>query len=102
MSNSVLNSALKQASRKLNVDQKMVELIYRSYWKFIKEHVSSMVLRDMTQEEFDSVVTNFNIPYLGKLYVVYDRIENFKRKQKFYEDVKAENDKAGRLPSISD
>jgi len=102
MSNSVLNSALKQASRELGVDYKMVELVYRSYWKFIKEHVSSIVLRDMTKEEFDSVITNFNIPYLGKLYVVYDRIENFKRKQKIIQDVKAENDKASRLPSISD
>ena len=102
MSNSVLNSALRQASRKLSVDQKTVELIYRSYWKFIKEHVSGMVLRDMTQEEFDSVVTNFNIPYLGKLYVVYDRIEQFKRKQKFFQDVKAEDDKASRLSGISD
>ncbi len=61
-----------------------------------------MTLRDMTQEEFDSVVTNFNIPYLGKLYVVYDRIENFKRKQKYYQNVEAENDQASRLSGVSD
>lgn len=102
MSNSVLNSALKKASKKLNVNQKTVELVYRSYWKFVKEHVSSMILKDMSQEEFDAVVTNFNIPYIGKLYVVYDRIEKYKQKQKFYQDAEDKKNKANRLSSVSD
>ena len=89
MNNSV-NQAVKQVARKLCVDQKLVEQVYRSYWKFVKEHISSLNLRNINQEEFDSIVTNFNIPYIGKLYVGYDRVEKYKRQFKCYKDVKAE------------
>lgn len=102
MSNSVLNLALKQASRKLSVDQKLVELVYRSYWKFIKEHISNLNLREMTKEEFDSTDTNFNIPYIGKLYVEYYRIEMYQNNIRRLENVKAKEIEADRLSGTCD
>ena len=87
--NNPLRQAVLKTSRKLSVDKKLVELVYRSYWGFIKDHISSMTLRDMTQEEFESVDTNFNIPHIGKLYVENDKLERYKRQLKFYQDVKA-------------
>jgi len=100
--NSVLNSALVQASRNLSVDRKLVEAVYRSYWKFIKEHVSSYSLREMTQEEFDDTVTNFNIPYLGKLYVKSDKLEKYNNQLNYYKNVKAKKNQADRLSGTSD
>ena len=96
MNNSV-NQAVRQVARKLSVDQKLVEAVYRSYWKFIKEHISSLNLRNIDKEEFDSIVTNFNIPYIGKLYVGYGRVEKYKRQFKKYRDVKTEESKANGL-----
>ena len=100
--NNTLNLAIRKTARELSVDQKLVELVYKSYWYFIKEHISSLSLKDISQEEFDSTVTNFNLPYIGKLYVDYEKIEKYRRQLKFYEDVKAKRNKASRLSSISD
>lgn len=100
--NSALNSALRQASRELSVDLKLVEAVYKSYWKFIKEHISELSLTDISQEEFSSVTTNFNIPYIGKLYTDYEKIEKYKRNLKFYQDVRAKKNKANRLSGISE
>lgn len=102
MSNSVLNLALKQASRKLSVDQKLVELVYRSYWKFIKERISNLNLREMTKEEFDSTDTNFNIPFIGKLYVEYYRIEKYQNHKKKLENAEIEENEASRLSGTCD
>ena len=96
MNNSV-NQAVKQVARKLSVDQKLVEQVYRSYWRFIKEHISSLNLRNIDKEEFDSIVTNFNIPYIGKLYVGYGRIEKYKRLYRKKNYVKVEENKANGL-----
>ena len=96
MNNSV-NQAVKQVARKLSVDQKLVEAVYRSYWKFIKEHISGLNLRNIDKEEFDSIVTNFNIPYIGKLYVGYGRVEKYKKQFKKYRNDKVEENKANGL-----
>lgn len=95
--------ALTKASRKLSVDLKLVEAVYRSYWLFIKTQITSMPLKDISEEEFDSLDTNINIPYLGKLYVEYEKIEKYRRHLKYIEEhVKAKENKADRLPSASD
>lgn len=100
--NNTLNTAIRRVARNLCVDQKLVESVYKSYWYFIKEQISSTTLKDMSQEEFDSSVTNFNLPFLGKLYADYSKIEKYRRQLKFYEHVKAEKSKANRLSGISD
>jgi hypothetical protein len=96
MNNSV-NQAVKQVARKLCVDQKLVEQVYRSYWRFIKEHISSLNLRNIDKEEFDSIVTNFNIPYIGKLYVGYGRVEKYKKQFKKKRNDKVEENQANGL-----
>ncbi len=100
--NNTLNLALRKAARNLSVDQKLVEVVYKSYWQFIKNHIASLPLRTMEREEFDSTVANFNLPYLGKLYASYDKVEKYKRQLKFYQNVKAEKDKASRQSGSCD
>ena len=100
--NNTLNLAIKKVSRNLSVDQKLVEAVYKSYWLFIKEHISSLPLRDLTQEEYESTVSNINLPYLGKLYVDYNKLAKYHEERKLYKDVKAKESEANRLPSVSD
>ena len=100
--NNTLNLALKKVARDLSVDQKLVEQVYKSYWLFIKEHISSLPLRDLSQEEYDSTVSNVNLPFLGKLYVDYNRLAKYHKERELYKDVKTKESKANRLSSISD
>ena len=101
--NSTLNLAIQKVSRKLSVDQKLVEAVYRSYWLFIKTQISSDSLKEISEEEFDSLTTNFNLPYLGKLYVEYYKIEKYKRQRKYLEEyVKAKENKADRQSGTGD
>lgn len=100
--NNTLNLALKKVARNLSVDQKLVERVYKSYWLFIKEHISSLPLRDLSKEEYNSTVSNINLPFLGKLYVDYNKLEKYHKERKLYKDVKTEENKANRLSGSCD
>ena len=93
MNSNVLNSVLKQVSRELCVDLKTVEVIYKSYWRFIRDCCASCNLVEITKEEYESTDMNFNIPYIGKLYVDYDKVQKRKNHLKYVRDnVKTKKD----------
>jgi hypothetical protein len=95
--------ALKQAARELSVPQELVEQIYKSYWRFIKETISNLPLKCATDEERKSLTTNFNIPYIGKLYVDDNRINSYKQRLlKYQEYVRSKENQACGLSSTSD
>lgn len=99
--NSTLNLALRQTARYFSVSPKLVEEIYKSYWKFIKETVSSKSLKEISDEEFDSSNLNINLPYLGKLYADKEKLNKYRRQLKYYQDVKIKENKANRQSGIS-
>ena len=100
--NNTLNLAIKKVARNLSVDQKLVEAVYKSYWYFIKNHITGIPLRDLTEEEYDSTVSNINLPFLGKLYVDYNKLEKYHKERKLYRDVKSKENKANGLPGSCD
>ena len=100
--NNTLNLALRKVARNLSVDQKLVEAVYKSYWYFIKNHITSIPLRDLTEEEYDSTISNINLPFLGKLYVDYNKLAKYHKQRKLYRDVKDKESEANRLSGISD
>lgn len=99
--NNSLNLALKKTSRTFGVKQKLVEQIYKSYWGFIRNQIEGLKFEEMSKQEFDSIAHNFNIPYIGKLYVDYEKIEKYKRHLKYFQDVKDKGNTANRLSGIS-
>ena len=64
-----------------NLPITFVGKVYRSYWRAINEYISSLPLKDITEEEFSTVRPNVNIPSLGKLYVTLD---NYKKEKRNY------------------
>lgn len=103
MNSSPLHNAFSSVSRKLCVPLTEVEQVYKSYWLFIKEHIASLPLRECSDDEFASMTTNFNIPYIGKLYVKRDKKHKYQNKLKYYkENVKGKRNQANRLSGISD
>ena len=91
MNSNSLNLALRQTARKLSIPLELVEKIYYSYWSFIKDTAISFPLKEGIEEEL-SVPTNFNIPYIGKLYVDYDKVRKYNNQLNYYQNVKSKKD----------
>lgn len=58
----------------------LVDRTYRAYWRAIREHITNLPLKDdLTDEEFNKLRPNINIPSIGKLYVTLDRYRRMKK-----------------------
>ena len=79
----MLNKTSKVSSE-LNIPVKVVEYAYKSYWKFIREKIKELPLKDIKdEEEFLKLRTNFNIPSLGKLGITLDRFNRVNKIELF-------------------
>lgn len=57
---------------KYGITYKEVEQIIRSQYDCIRSVITNLDLpRDLTEEEFNKTVKNFNIPSIGKMYASY-------------------------------
>lgn len=84
-----------KVAQETGIPQKDVSKIYRAYWKAIREHITSLPLKeDLTDEEFLKLQPNVNIPSIGKLYVTPERYRRLKDHYKKYEQLKKENNAA--------
>ena len=70
-----------KAAISLNLPPEYVWEVYKSYWQFIRHHISSLSVKNLQNEkDFNKLRTNINVPSLGKFHLDWDRIEN-KRKE---------------------
>lgn len=83
-----LDLAVIQVSRKLSIPRNLVKQIYKSYWQFMKTYLSELSLEDINESD-SSPATNFNIPYIGKLYTTKERVK--KKKEQLKENQNVEN-----------
>lgn len=66
---------VRKASIQLNIPYEKVWDVYNAYWKFIRQHISSLPLKeDITEEEFSELKTNINVPSLGKFHLEWERL----------------------------
>lgn len=76
---------LDDVSKELDLPKEIVKKTYIQYWKFIRNSISSLPLKeDLTEDEFSKLRVNFNIPSIGKLYCTYDNIRNISNSYKRY------------------
>lgn len=77
-----------QVSKELNIPIEVVNLAYRSFWAFIKDTIKALPLKgDLSEEEFNKLRTNFNIPSIGKLYVTSDKYERMKKRFEYIKKI---------------
>lgn len=77
-------SLYKQVAEEMNIPVEVVELAYKSYWKFIRKTIQELPLKeDLSEEEFAKLKTSFNIVSLGKLSCTYDRYRRVKLREKY-------------------
>ena len=73
-----------KVSQEMALLPEVVDTAYKSYWKFIKQTIQSLPLKDdISEEDFTKLRTNFNIPSLGKLTCTFDRVVGVKKRFKY-------------------
>ena len=83
-----------KVSSELNIPVKVVEYAYKSYWKFIREKIKELPLKNINDEkEFLKLRTNFNIPSLGKLGITLDRFNRVNKIELFVNKNKDDKNK---------
>lgn len=82
------SEALQFISRELDLPLDVVKTAYESHWRFIRETIKSLPLKeDLSEEEFNKLRTNFNIPSIGKLTCTYDRYKGIKKQYKMFKEL---------------
>ena len=70
----LIQEEINRISKELALPEKCVENAYKAYWSFIKNTIEKLPLKEeFTEEDFNNLRTNFNIPNLGKLSCTYKR-----------------------------
>jgi hypothetical protein len=78
-----------KVSEELGLPRQLVDRTYKSYWRYIKNQIQELSLKDnISEEEFNKLSTNFNIPSLGKLYVTWDRLVGVKKRYKLIKQIR--------------
>lgn len=78
-----------ELSKELDIPEEVVSYAYKSFYKFIRESIKQLPLKeDLTEEQFNELRTNFNIPALGKLHCTYDRYLGIKERGKYIKGIK--------------
>ena len=90
--NKPLRTIIKGVSQELNLPEEVVLVAYRSYWEFIRKTIEVLPLKDdITEEDFNKLKTNFNIPSIGKLYVTWDKVLSTKKRRVYLQEIKEKN-----------
>ena len=78
----------KQVSEDLNIPVDTVRLAYKTYWKFIKEHISELPLKECTEEQLEDMKCCFYLPYIGKLYCNKDTFKKIVKNHEIKKNLK--------------
>lgn len=88
-----LEQVYAEASERLGIDKSVVKKSYKLFWKFIRNKIEELPLKeDLTEEEFRKLRTNFNVPSVGKLYCTYKEFSGAHKKHEFIKKYKKENE----------
>lgn len=72
---------INKVSEELNLSREIVENTYKAYWNFIRVTIEELPLKtEISQEKYEKLRTNINIPSLGKLYVTWNRLIGCKKR----------------------
>lgn len=77
----MLDEILESVSKDTKLPLEVVKEAYYSFWRFARETIQALPLKeDLTEEEFNSLQTNINVPSLGKLYCDYSKYLKTKKR----------------------
>lgn len=80
MLSKTVNSKIAKIAKEFNMTPLAASTIYIFYWKYIKETIDALPeFSSLSEEEFNKLKVNFNIPELGKFTTNYTKIQLTKR-----------------------
>lgn len=84
---------MEEVAEETGLSRRLVTTVYRAYWKAVRQHITSLPLKEnLTDEEFSKLKPNVNIPSIGKLCVTLDRYHRVVRSYNKYESLLKENE----------
>lgn len=85
---------INNVAQELNLPIEVVRNTYKAYWKFIRDSIQSLPLKeDLNDEEFNRLSTNYNIPSLGKLSCTIDKYKGVKKKFQYIKSLREKHAK---------
>lgn len=84
-----------KVSKDTGISAEVVDKTYKSFWYFIRNSVQELPLKEeLTEAEFLSLRTNFNIPSLGKLVCTHQRYKGVKEKFNHIKNLRKRNEES--------
>ena len=85
---------IKKVSEELNIPKEVVDKTYKAFWLYIRDSIQKLPLKEeLTEDEFLTLRTNYNIPSLGKLTCTYDRYTGVISRFKYIKELRNKNEK---------
>lgn len=85
---------IQKVSEDTGIAVDVVNKAYKSFWLYIRNSIQELPLKkELTETEFLSLRTNFNIPSLGKLNCTYLRYKGVKDKFNHIKILRKKNEK---------
>jgi len=79
-----------KVAKKHNLPYQVVDRTYKGFWKFIREALASLPMKEeMTEEEFSQLRTSVNVPSLGKFSCDYDRYMRMKQRLMYLDKIRS-------------
>lgn len=100
-----ISNAIKIAAEEVGIPIEAAHKAYYMSWKFIQEKMKELPLKEnLTEEQFNSLRPNFNIPELGKFAVTYEKYKKVKRGYEYFlklkEQLKNDNEDKGNKATV--
>ena len=71
-----------RVSNSTSLSKALVNKVYKTYWRTVKEYIESLPLKqNLPEEEFLKLRPNVNIPSIGKFYVTLGGYKRTKYKK---------------------
>jgi hypothetical protein len=88
----ILSDELKRIIKLVSIETKIpestVEVVYRDYWKFVRDTFENLPLKSITsEEEFNNLKTSINLPGLGKIYTTFDKVEKYQKRTQYVKQI---------------
>lgn len=73
-----------KVAQELGLDPEVVKAAYLSQWQFIRTNIETLPLKgELSEEEFNKLRTNFNLPSLGKIYTTFDKVQKVRKRVEY-------------------
>lgn len=76
MRNKKLKPVISKLAKEYNISEEEVKAIVESPYAFTKNTINELQLKNVTEDEFNELKTNFIYKYIGKLHTKFSMVQS--------------------------